>query len=485
MAVAHRAIASSFLLAMTVQPCVLSSLAAAYGASSRMKVALPSQPPTSSRWRRSATTRPQRTFIAGGTTEQSHGWQKHRTGLAWPFGREALSVAGGALALVGLVFLRTDRMTPAHPDFALPMDHHKYIRMASVGVLDFHIAPYAWRIGTPLLARSLPLDLGASFLLLTLAGLWATGVLVYLVGRQFGFSRSLAFLGMLLFYALGWAAKFVMYDFWLPDALACALLTLAVYLAARRQALALAVVLVLGALVKESIIFAYPLYYTLNTGRWLDKRLLARAVLVVLPSLAVLLTIRRVIPAWNDDPSYLATLPLTLRLVRQWDGTGGFYSSTFDYGWMLREVGLPQLGSLGLPGLVEWTLGTYGVAISLLACLDWRRNGRLLLRCLPMLAMVYAQALFVTVQPRTLVVAFPLLIVLALNGADAVLRRLDLPAVALYGLPLILLAMHLARTSGGFSEVLWIELPIAAAYALVLVALARSRKTLRRHSSES
>ena len=424
--------------------------------------------------------------MRGGTTKQSHGWRKRSASCARPAWREALLVAGAALALVCLLFLRTDRMTPANPDFALPMDHHKYIRMASVGIMDFHIAPYAWRVGGPLLARSLPFDLGTNFLLITLASLWGTGVLVYLIARQFGSSRSLAFLGMLLYFSLGWTTKYLVYDFWLVDALSFFMLSLAVYLAARRQALALAVVLALGALVKESIVFAYPLYYALNTGRLVDRRLLLRAVLVVLPSIAVLLTLRSAIPPWNNDPAYLATLPLTLRLVRLWDGSGGYYASYWDYGWLFREIGLPQVRNISLSNIVNWTLGTYGVAISLLPFLDWRRNARLFLRFLPTIALVYAQVFFApALAPRTLVVAFPLLIVLALGGADVLLRRLDLPAVALYPLPLIFVAMHTARASGGFSEVLTIEIPIAVVVALFLVVLARSRKTLRRRSSES
>ncbi len=398
--------------------------------------------------------------------------------------REWLYVAGVSLVLLLLVFLRTERMTLDHPHFALPMDHHKYILMATQGPWDFHIAPYCWRIATPLLAGVMPFDLQTNFLLITLASLWLTGITLYYLARRFDLPRDVALMAPLLFFSLGWATKFVVYDFWLADAWSGLMLAATIWAIRARKDALYVVLLVLGVLVKEPLMCVPPLYYTLHTRRWLDLRLAGRALVLALPAVATFVAVRLAIPNLNNDPAYLATLPLSLRLVRTWAGDE-YYSSYWDYAWMIRTIGLPQWRDVSVQQLVAWTVGTYGALISLL-CLASRRNAELFLRFLPFLLLIYAQTLLTTPGERILVIGFPALIVLALHGVAALSQRLGLAPPLFYPLPLLFLALHLGKSSGGFSELEPVELGLCAGYLLALLGLrAMGRKRQNQTPSPS
>lgn len=359
-----------------------------------------------------------------------------------------------------------------HPHFQLPMDHNKYVQMAREG-LNFHIAPYCWRILTPLLVGRLPVDLTAGFLGITVVSLFLTGLALYALTRSLGFDERLALLGVLMFYALGWAVKYTLYDFWLPDALSFLLTTLVLLCLVRRWDWGFVLLLAVGVAVKETVLIVAPLYYTFRARRLVDGYWLGRTALAVAPAVAVLGLIHWAIPPYNNDPAYLARLPLSLRLVREYDGTGGYYSSYWDYGWMLREVGLPRLANLRGDDLLAWSFGAFGLCVGVLPFLGGREARGFFARCLPMFLMVYGQPLFVVSQERNIVILFPVLIPLALYGAQRLADRLCLDPLALAGLPLAFFALHVGKVSGGFSELMLLELPMAALYLGGLVALAR------------
>jgi hypothetical protein len=181
-------------------------------------------------------------------------------------------------SMVTLVWLLTgEQLTYSNPIFPEPWDHHKYLAMASGGIGDFHIAPFCWRIGKPLLAKALPFELQTGFIVITVASVALIAVLVYDLARAYDHTASLAVAGMLLFLSLEWGPKFFLFDFWLPDSLVALLMTAAILAAVTRRQFAFAVLLVAGVTVKECMLFVAPLYYTLNTRRWFDPRLLRSA----------------------------------------------------------------------------------------------------------------------------------------------------------------------------------------------------------------
>src|SRR3954451_8215970 len=122
--------------------------------------------------------------------------------LAWRRWREGGTVAAVSAGLVLALLLRTNLITAASARFALPLDHRKYAYMAAGHVGTFHIAPFCWRIGVPLLAQVLPFGLQDNFLLIAACSLWASGVLVYSIARAGGRQAHTAWLAFLLFASL-------------------------------------------------------------------------------------------------------------------------------------------------------------------------------------------------------------------------------------------------------------------------------------------
>ena len=309
-------------------------------------------------------------------------------------------------------------MTPDHPDFAMPWDHHKYAWMAREDPLGFHIAPFCWRLLVPCLARLLAFDLPTSFLLIAFAGISMTGVIVYALARELFQASSFGTIALLMYFSQGWAGKFALHDFWLPDALSYLFIALGIYAVFTRHDALFVLALAIGVLAKESVIFVAPLYYTLRTGRLVDPGLFKRCVLLTLPAILVLLSLRVLIPSMNDDPGYLNTLPETARIVQ--DGV-----SSYDYADLFASIGLRRLRDLSMETLYSLTIGTFGVLL-LLPLFAWKRSGVLLLRFLPFLVLVYAQLLFSVNEERLLAVAFPAVILMALTGVDALAAKLSI-----------------------------------------------------------
>lgn len=133
-----------------------------------------------------------------------------------------------SIILTILIYLKTDIMDYNHPHFKNPWDHHKYLWMA-VNNLDFHIAPFCWRIFVPFLASLLPFEISINFQLIALISVILTGFFIFKIGTIVfdNFYQSLSM--MIAYFSLGFATRFVIYDFWLVDAFAIVLITSGTY----------------------------------------------------------------------------------------------------------------------------------------------------------------------------------------------------------------------------------------------------------------
>jgi hypothetical protein len=353
--------------------------------------------------------------------------------------REFLLIAGVALVVIAALRLRTDALTYDHPQFLNPWDHHKYIWMATNNPFDFHVAPFCWRVGTPLLAAALPFDVQKNFMILSYLALWMTGIVVYYLARRFGFSKWTAFTGVIAFFSLGWVVKANLYNIFKPDPLAFLFVTLAIYSIVDKRDLFYAVLLAVGVLFKESVLFVAPLYYTLKTKEVIDLRLLFRTVMLALPAIGVFFAIRLLIPMRNDDLFYLSTLPEALQQVQ-------LGRSSYDLAWLWREIGLERLKAISPESLLHYSVGTFGVVAALMPLFAIRRNVRLLVRFLPYMILVYAQILIATNDTRLLAVGFPVIILMALNGAEVIAQYLRVKVMTIALLFGVLICLLLVRT---------------------------------------
>jgi hypothetical protein len=371
-----------------------------------------------------------------------------------------------SLAIVAVSYSRVSPLVPGHPNFDKPWDHHKYIYMAEQGPFDFHIAPFCWRVGVPLLARMLPFGTQSSFLIVTFLAVAATGVAVFALIRRAGFSSPYAWFGVLLFYSIGNNSRLMMEAFWVPDAFVILLLTCVLIAAIGRRPIVFMVLVAVGVAFKESILFAAPLYYTLNTGRLLDGRFLLRSLLLVIPAIGVLVFIRFMIPALNADPAYVELLPERLWQV---------YLGRADYDmWSIpREIMELRGGRVSFLYIVALYVRPFGALTCLLPVFALRRNLLWILRFSPFFLLLYAQLFFAVESTRLLVFGSPVMVMLAVEGLRSlnVLSKLNVYYLSL--LPVSILIFGLIPADRHALPV-DVQLLIIAAFAALSMLLRRS-----------
>jgi hypothetical protein len=369
--------------------------------------------------------------------------------------RGLLQAAGLAAACTALLWFRTDHLTPGTTYFPLPWDHHMYIAMAVHGPLDFHIAPYAWRILGPALVWAMPFDAQLGFQVVTVVSVWATGVAMWVLLGRLGFRPELCFAGLLLYFSLGYATKWTLFDFWLTDPLAFLLATAAVLLALSDRDVAFAVCLALGVLAKESVIFVAPLAYTLRARRLWDPALALRTLGAALPAIGALVAVHVGIPQRNADPAYVAGLPRAIR-----ENTIPDYT----YGSVLHHTVAKRLHHW--PETLLRSVSAFGLATPVLAAIGLRspRARSFALRTLPFLVLVYVQLLFAYNTERLLVLGLVAAVPLAVWGLEGLMdMRGSAGAAAYVALPAGLFLVQLVGVHEWEPNLL-VQLAILAAF---------------------
>jgi hypothetical protein len=322
---------------------------------------------------------------------------------------------GALLALVlaaGLVALRQDRLDrPGSYDrFALPAyDAYAYVAMAERPAV-FTVAPWGYRILTPLAARALsPRDVLRGFRWLTLAGLALSGAALYAFLRRLGHAPGAALAGVAFLCLCGAAGEVIGYPF-LVEPLAL-LLQIGFLLAVESGAGAglLALVSALAASNKELQLLMLPVVFTARVSRDGVRAALLKTAASAAGALATVALLR-----WWWAP--VASLP-RLPAADAWRPLLGAL-------WALRGEALAGLLLSGLLPLA--------VAGALLprSRAYLRRYGLLVLT---MLAFPFAAflnvgearppVLFGKNTDRLLLFAVPVLLPLALRAVEAVLRR--------------------------------------------------------------
>lgn len=313
-------------------------------------------------------------------------------------GMWAMCVSAGGLVLAQR---HASPWLPGTSAFTFPYDHHKYLAMAQ-HPFAFHLAPYCWRIGVPLLASLLPFGVTLNFWLISACCIWATGVVLYVCARSAGCGPAAATTGVLLYYSMWWATTWLLSDFWLPDGATFLALSLLLLAALRGQFRLYLCTLLVGAFLKETVLLYAPLWYLVQARRLWDPRLLRETILGMTPALLATCLLRLGIPAWNESPAYVRSLPVVLRTVQ--NGT-----SRYDFVWLLRTVGWSRLHHASLENITDLLITSYGTlplllfAISCL-CSPYAR------RLAPLVPLVLVQLLVAVDRERLAVAAFPVVV---------------------------------------------------------------------------
>ncbi len=332
--------------------------------------------------------------------------------------RAALPFAAGA-AFVAAVLLTTSLRLEGTAAYLDPgWDRHYYREAAERGPLAFHVAPYCWRVLVPAVAWALgPIPLAWSFLFAAVLGAVVAGGATWLAARELGHPASRAAGALALLFATGWGLRYQLADFWLPDAVASGAFALCILFALRGQPRAFAATLAVGVLAKESVLAAAPLAVMLGTAerRW-PWRLLVAGVAVA-PALAGALAVRWLVPAWNDDAGYIASLPPVISRFPE-------IVAGYDYRVLVRDIGWDErVRGFDLELARAMTTGTFGWLAVGLAVAGCAGRPRLALALAPSLLLVEAQLLVARDTERLVAFGAPAVVLLAAEGAALLERR--------------------------------------------------------------
>lgn len=305
--------------------------------------------------------------------------------------------------VVILIIIRvlTPILAPPNPEFFRPDDHTHYINMAKEPFKPkVAIAPFCYRILTPLIAWLLPFDLVVNFSIILFASFYLTGIILYYLLRDY-FCKIISFTGIILFYSLS-GINYYFYNIWLPDPLTYVFIVLCFWAIKDSKLKIYSLSLVLGVLTKEIVLFTIPVFliseYFENNNKYSNKKdYYIKVLLIILPTLIVFIIVRLIIipdPIWGYDYSYLIQavgIERRWKKVVRYDLTFFFYCTISTWGILICLFPIFNDEST----FIRW-IRTYGISMCL----------------------IYCQLLIATDIERLLVAGFYPMILLTLSGMD-------------------------------------------------------------------
>ena len=202
------------------------------------------------------------------------------------------AVVVGALATLALVIADAFVRDAAQPPRG---DELIYERMADHPFGE-HTFPFAYRLGVPLLVHVLPFGHEASFSVIAWLAGGGSAALLYVLLRRYEVRPWIA---VALGLALVLAPAMLLVSLRQgrnPDAVAVLAMFAGTLCVVDRRPRALAVVLLLGALVRETTLFLIPFAYAMWARRAVDRDALRAVVLAAAPALVAYAVVRWTVP---------------------------------------------------------------------------------------------------------------------------------------------------------------------------------------------
>lgn len=322
-----------------------------------------------------------------------------------------------SLLLLTLLILTTDLVLPGHifwPDKNL----HQYYITAAENPLTYTTPPFCWRIIVPLLVYILPFSSTVSFLIITLASIFLSGIVTAKILERYSFNKKWIYIAIVLFYSTVFAVRYNLIEFYNPDSLLILLVLLGVYFILTKKIKLFLIVSVIGVLVKETYLIVLPLYYTLNIfnisrdgkqsglpqsqKQYFNRALFIDTLKVSVLPLTAFIAIRLLIQP-EGVYNYLTLLEGTIRL--RWEYLLGAQLS-------LNHELFPNQPEI-LNSIINWyrlTLGAFS-GLFILGLIKIKKNRNIFLEYSPLIIGAYAQIFFAVDNERLVVLAFlPLLI---------------------------------------------------------------------------
>jgi len=308
------------------------------------------------------------------------------------------------------------------PKRVVEADHLHYIEMAKGPGAREELArtpPYCFRVLTPAVVRGLTsfgLSINAGFYVVTNLSLFGFLLMLWVLSADLGYGFAARVAGLLMVGFTQGAVRWFEHQYWMSDPPCLFLLSLGLYLMRREKWLALAVVSLVAAFVRETYVVLYPCLLVAEWVRRGARTAVLRTVAVAALPFLALVTLRLTVPAQVPD-----------------DFVGGIVDSL---GFRWRHLLDNQLYVL--------TVGTWGVALPL-ALLFVSRAPAAVRRqpdLATLLVCVYLTLLISNNTERPLSYAMPAVWAGALYGFEQLATEARLPRVAL-GLVVVALQLHL------------------------------------------
>jgi hypothetical protein len=369
----------------------------------------------------------------------------HELPREWRWVALASGIAALETATVALIWVSVLPFAPA----ALCCDAGDYTAMAQDPVNYRPASVHAARVLVPWLVHLIGTQPVATYHVISLLCLFATGPLVYAISRRLGASRQMSMLGMAaLLLSRGWT--FYLLDPWLSDPAAFVLIAAAFLALVSGRGRLLAPLLLVLAMTRELFVgLALPIY-AWQRRQPLDIPVLIRVGLQLLPAVAVYELLTRIVPSAGPAGSGY----LSLAVVQ----------ATWYY-------------NMG-PNAVFWVSNTFALSFGiwwLLALPTWR--DRRIRKLAWWLVPVFAQLAVGTDWSRYAVYAFPVVF----PAAALALDRLQ-PRGILLGLIAVQMAVPWLDLHQPSLDYPGLSLPVTVALmvvtAIVLLSRAPSRPAL-------
>jgi hypothetical protein len=267
-----------------------------------------------------------------------------------------------------------------------------------------------------------------------------TGFFIFKIGQKIFNDVILAYALMFAYFSISFGSKFVIYDYWLPDAFAFLLITAGIYSILIKNDLVFFIVLIVGAMTKESVLFLIPTYYTFNAAKLFDLNTLKRIIILSFIPLLIFSLIRILIQPLNDDPNYLSNIPPQLKIVH-------FDESTYNFNYLITKIGMKRLNEFSIHFLYKITLYVFLIHF-IFAFIDWDAFKKFFIKFLPLIFLAYLQIFFAINEERLVIVAFVPIIMLSIFGQIKLFSKVSYSKIPI--LLLNLVCAFLVITSGLF-----------------------------------
>lgn len=197
-----------------------------------------------------------------------------------------------ACAIGGLGVVALGMLCAFLPIESVPRGDDRIYEDIAASPFGTHTFPFGYRLGLPLLVHVMPFSHGTSFLLLALLAAGGAAGFAYLLMRELGGSLGVAAPLALL---LSVSPPFLVVGLRHgrnTDVATIFFMMAATYFVVRRKYVTVAVTLVLGALVREAVLFVIPLAYALWASRFFDRRALRQTLVIAVPAIAAYSLVR-------------------------------------------------------------------------------------------------------------------------------------------------------------------------------------------------